>query len=655
MIGGAFTAAAVMSMSDRISGPLMRIYDRMGRVERQAGRLARASATLTKKLLPMAAAAAMVVAAFALTVLSTVETQKALGELGSVGIVQFEAMERAATDFSNRFAGTTKSEFLYAAYDIKSGISSLSDEGVAQFTALAALTAKATKSTVGEMTSLFATGYGIYKGYYADMSDMEFGEMFSAAIAASVQQFKTTGAGMAQAISTLGATATNANVSLQEQAAVLGMLQATMPGAEAGTKYKAFLNAAAAGGKKLGLSFLDANNQLLSLPQILEKMRGKFGPTIDAMEKMKIKKAFGTDEAVAFLDLLYSKTGQLTDGIASVGAAMGAGSGFTEAMAEHMNKDLGAAMVLAGQQYRNLCEIIGGAFAPALTVGFKALSPLLLGLQKLAASPVGKTLLWIAASAAGLILAVTALAAGTWAASAGFAFVKAQLILFSNATKIATAAQWLWNVALNANPIGLVVLGIAAVVGGLALLYSSCEPVRAAMNSMWAWIRGLFDIDLTESGRKLMSTFMDGIRSLISAPVNLVKEGLAAVRNLLPFSDAKEGPLSSLTLSGSRLMTTLGAGIRAAAPALKGTAAQALSGVALAATMAVTPALAEQPENAAPQAVQAAEPADKSAAASSRASGALSINRLEVVLPGVRDAEGFVAELRRLVETYDVQ
>ena len=42
-------------------------------------------------------------------------------------------------------------------------LSSLSDEGVAEFTALAALTAKATKSTASEMTSLFATGYGIYK------------------------------------------------------------------------------------------------------------------------------------------------------------------------------------------------------------------------------------------------------------------------------------------------------------------------------------------------------------------------------------------------------------------------------------------------------------------------------------------------------------
>ena len=68
----------------------------------------------------------------------------------------------------------------------------LSDEGVAEFKPRG-LTAKATKFTAGEMTSLFATGYGIYKGYYDDMSDLEFGEMFSAGIAKSVQQFKTTG------------------------------------------------------------------------------------------------------------------------------------------------------------------------------------------------------------------------------------------------------------------------------------------------------------------------------------------------------------------------------------------------------------------------------------------------------------------------------
>ncbi|MFR7744048.1 MAG: hypothetical protein ACLU3I_12725 [Acutalibacteraceae bacterium] len=91
---------------------------------------------------------------------ATFETRRALGELASLGVQDLEAVENAARSFSDQWAGTSKADFISAAYDIKSGIASLSDEGVAEFTSLAALTAKATKSTAGEMTSLFATGYG---------------------------------------------------------------------------------------------------------------------------------------------------------------------------------------------------------------------------------------------------------------------------------------------------------------------------------------------------------------------------------------------------------------------------------------------------------------------------------------------------------------
>ena len=118
---------------------------------------------------------------------STFETQDALAELKSLGITDLKAVEDAARQFSDTWAGTTKADFITAAYDIKSGIASLTDEGVAQFTELAGLTAKATKSTTGEMTSLFATGYGIYKGYYSELSDLEFGEMFAGGIATAVK------------------------------------------------------------------------------------------------------------------------------------------------------------------------------------------------------------------------------------------------------------------------------------------------------------------------------------------------------------------------------------------------------------------------------------------------------------------------------------
>jgi phage-related protein len=61
------------------------------------------------------------------------------------------------------------------------------------------------------------------------------------------------------------------------------------------------------------------------------------------------------------------------------------------------------------------------------------------------------------------------------------------------ATGIATAAQWAWNVALSANPIGLVIIAVIALVGGLVLLWKKSETFRAivtgAFNAVWGAIQ----------------------------------------------------------------------------------------------------------------------------------------------------------------------
>ncbi|MDR2024021.1 MAG: phage tail tape measure protein [Hungatella sp.] len=321
---------------------------------------------VTKGGIAMAGVGSQITEAALAPVAATFGTRKALGELSSLGIKDLKALENAATDFSNTWAGTTKADFITAAYDIKSGIASLSDEGVAGYTEISGLTAKATKASIGEMTDLFATGYGIYKDFYGDLSDMDFGEMFSAGISKSVQQFKTDGSQMAQAIKTLGASATTAQVPLEEQLSVLGMLQSTMSGSEAGTKYKAFLRSATKGGKELGLSFVDANNQLLSMPQIMELLRGKFGETMDAAEKMQLQQAFGDTEAVALIDLMYNKTGDLQSNILSLYDSMGQGRGVAEEMATAINKTEPDQYQKLQQRIQNVKESIGNSLLPTI-------------------------------------------------------------------------------------------------------------------------------------------------------------------------------------------------------------------------------------------------------------------------------------------------
>ena len=159
-----FKLSLVMNMVDNLSGPMASIASRVGADVSKMDALGATFGSVAKSGAVMQEMGSQITGAVLAPVEATFETRRAIGELASLGVKDLGAIEDAARDFSDQWAGTTKADFISAAYDIKSGIASLSDEGVADYTALAGLTAKATKSTIGEMTSLFATGYGIYKG-----------------------------------------------------------------------------------------------------------------------------------------------------------------------------------------------------------------------------------------------------------------------------------------------------------------------------------------------------------------------------------------------------------------------------------------------------------------------------------------------------------
>ncbi len=353
-------------MVDNLSSPIGGANREVSNFEQTLQKLNTGFVNLAKSGLVMVEVGNKIMGFASQPVQAVFETKEALGELSSVGITNLEALEKAGEQFSNTWAGTTKAEFIKSAYDIKSGISSLSDEAVAQYTEIAGITAKGTKASVDEMTSLFATGYGIYKDYYSDLSDLEFAEMFSAGIASSVQQFKTDGSQMAQSLQTLGGTATSANVPLEEQLSILGMLQATMSGSEASTKYKAFLQNAVKAGDDLGLSFTDANNQLLTMPEILEQLHNKFGDTIDAGEKLQLQKAFGSAEAVALIDLLYNKTDDLQGNIVNMYGSLGQGVDVATEMANAINSTEGNQYEVLQQRLHNIVETIGNGMLPTV-------------------------------------------------------------------------------------------------------------------------------------------------------------------------------------------------------------------------------------------------------------------------------------------------
>ena len=204
----------------------------------------------------------------------------------------------------------------------------------------------------------------------------------------------------------------------------------------------------------------------------------------------------------------------------------------------------------------------------------------------------------------------------------GLLAVQGVMVAVSAVTKAWTAAQWLLNAALNANPIGLLIIGITALIAVGLWLVQNWSTISAWWNNLWegisswaaekwnaivgtitgAWdtiVAGIADfgssllagitdawdsvleyfggLNLFESGAKLLDTFIEGIKSKVSALVDSVSGALSSVREYLPFSDAHTGPLSQLTLSGSRMMTTLAEGVNLGKGGLVASVAGALS------------------------------------------------------------------------------
>jgi TP901 family phage tail tape measure protein len=65
----------------------------------------------------------------------------------------------------------------------------------------------------------------------------------------------------------------------------------------------------------------------------------------------------------------------------------------------------------------------------------------------------------------------------------------AKTLIMSGVTGVATAAQWAWNAAMNANPIGLMIVGITALVGVVALCWNKFEGFRRVVFQGWEMLK----------------------------------------------------------------------------------------------------------------------------------------------------------------------
>lgn len=413
-----------------------------------------------------------------------IEMDRKLGEVKSLGVTDeaLKQLQQTALKFASDY-GKSATEFVGASYDIQSAIAGLTGEELSQFTKASGVLAAATKADTATITSYMGTMYGIFKNQAEEMGKAAWVEDVAGMTASAVQMFKTTGMEMSSAFTSVGANATAADIAMSEQMAILGTLQSTMSGSEAGTKYKAFLAGVGGAQDKLNLSFVDAQGKMLPMLDILEKLQGKFGDTLDVAESDELKKAFGSDEAVSLIKLLMADTQGLAASIDSLGQTKGMGKAEQMAAAmtdqsQRLEASWFAIRTAAFSMVLPAFNAVTGSIADGLMWLTSMTSEYPVLTEVLSYAAIGALSLGGVVASLSLVMGIAKMMAGGWAVTT--AVLSGVFKVLRISTIAMTAATWLFNAALWANPITWIIAGIVALVAAVGAMIYWWDEIKAS-------------------------------------------------------------------------------------------------------------------------------------------------------------------------------
>lgn len=117
-------------------------------------------------------------------------------------------------------------------------------------------------------------------------------------------------------------------------------------------------------------------------------------------------------------------------------------------------------------------------------------------------------------------------------------------------TTLMAAAQWALNAAMSANPIGIVIVAVGALVGALTYAYMKFEEVRFVIAGLWEAAKTVFT-NIYETVKGLFTGVADIIMGAFSLDPERIKKGLA---------DAAKGALAVTNPVGMALAASKGVG-----------------------------------------------------------------------------------------------
>ncbi|MCI0253452.1 UNVERIFIED_ASMBLY: phage tail tape measure protein [Cronobacter sakazakii] len=436
-----------------------------------------------------------------------IEMYDALNEASARGVdsTALKTVQRDAMRFSMTY-GASAVEFVNSTAEISGAIDGLTSTDLPQVTKVANTLAFALKATSAETAEFMGQMFANFRSDAERLGKVQFAEQLAGKMAYMRQTFGVEMGAIKDLMEGARGVGTNFNIGLDEQLAVLGQLNRTL-GSEASSAYEGFMTGAIDGAKKLGLSFTDMQGNILSMPEMLMKLQGKYGKSLEGNLKAQaeLDEAFGDSSAV--VKQLYGNVALLQRNINELGGADGLKR--TQEMAAKMVKpwdrfvqilkaiqtvigltlvpvlypllnrlaDMGQTFARWMQIFPNIARVVG--YAALAILGFAAAGAsanIILGLSSFILT--GLKALWYAVT-----LPVRLFTGAVWLARGAIVAWNAMLGVLRGVLLAVRIAAVLAGVGINfmSWPVLLIIGAIALLVAGCWLLVKHWDAIKAAV------------------------------------------------------------------------------------------------------------------------------------------------------------------------------
>lgn len=253
----------------------------------------------------------------------------------------------------------------------------------------------------------------------------------------------------------------------------------------------------------LGIAMNDTNGPR-KMGEIVRDLADKTKDMSKEQKLATLATIFGTNAASAWVAVID----QGPDALDNLTKELENSDGAAEEMAKTMQNNARGAMIRLQSATESVAISIGSTMLPTLAQLGDSLANEAAYVSKVASEhpELTEAIIKTSVAVAGMVIAYKAVKAVYFSVTAAHAAYrlmmesermatmrnviasgihKAAMIAGTVATYAAASAQWLLNAAMSANPIGLVILAIAALIGVLAWLVTHFEIVSDFCTSMW--------------------------------------------------------------------------------------------------------------------------------------------------------------------------